>query len=57
MAPEILVGSVMSLYEGAQTRVIVDSVLSQEFEVKVGMHQGTVLSLFFLQLWQMLSLN
>ena len=31
--------------------------LSEEFEVKVGMHQGSVLSLFFLQLWLMLPLN
>ena len=44
--PEFLVGSVMSLYEGAKTRVSVDSELSVEFEVKVGMHQGSVLSTF-----------
>ena len=31
-----------------------NSDLSEEFEVKVGKHQGTVLSPF-LQLWQMLS--
>ena len=37
---------VMSLYEGAKTRVRVDSELSEEFEVKVGMHQGSVLSPF-----------
>ena len=37
--PEVLVGSVMNLYEGAKTRVGVDSGLSEEFEVKVGMHQ------------------
>ena len=36
----------MSLYEGTKTRVIVDSELSEEFEVKVGMHQGSVLSPF-----------
>ena len=36
----------MSLYEGARTRVRVDSDLSEEFEVKVGMHQGSVLSPF-----------
>ena len=36
----------MSLYEGAKTRVRVDSELSEEFEVKVGMHQGSVLSPF-----------
>ena len=44
--PEILVRSVMSLYERAKTRVRVDSELSEEFEVKVGMHQGSVLSPF-----------
>ena len=36
----------MSLYEGSKTRVRVDSELSEEFEVKVGMHQGSVLSPF-----------
>ena len=33
----------MSLYEGAKTRVRVDSELSKLFEVNVGMHQGSVL--------------
>ena len=42
--PEVLVRSVMSLYEGAKTRVGVDSELSEELEVNVGMHQGSVLS-------------
>ena len=37
----------MSLYEGAKTRVRVDSMLSEEFEVKVGMHQGSVLTPIF----------
>ena len=41
--PEVLVRSVMSLYEGAKTRVRVDSELSEEFEVKVEMLQGSVL--------------
>ena len=36
----------MSLCEGAKTRISVDSELSEEFEVKVGMHQGSVLSSF-----------
>ena len=45
--PEVLVKSVISCYEGAKTRVRVDSELSEEFEVKVGMHQGSVLSPFF----------
>ena len=44
--PEILVRSVMSLYEGAKTKVRVDIELSEEFEVRVGMHQGSVLSPF-----------
>ena len=35
--PEVLVRSVMNLYEGAKTMVRVDSELSEEFEVKVGM--------------------
>ena len=39
--PEVLVRSVMSLYEGAKTRVRVDSELSEEFEDKDGMHQGS----------------
>ena len=38
----------MSLYEGAKTRVRVDSELSERLEVKVGMHQGSVLSPFLL---------
>ena len=36
----------MSLYEGAKTRVRLDSELSEEFEVKGGMHQESVLSPF-----------
>ena len=43
---EVLVRSVIGLHEGAKTRVRVDSELSEEFEVKVGMHKGCVLSLF-----------
>ena len=38
------VPEVMSLYEGAKTRVRVRQELSEEFEVKVGVHQGSVLS-------------
>ena len=38
----------MSLYEGAKTRVKVDSEISEEFEVKVGMCQGSVLSPFLI---------
>ena len=42
--PKILVRSVMSLHEGGKTRVRVDYELSEEFDVKVGMHQESVLS-------------
>ena len=45
---EVLVRSGMSLYEGAKARVRVDSELSEVFEAKVGMHQGSVLSHFLL---------
>ena len=34
----------MSLYKGAETKVRVGSGLSEEFSVKVGLHQGSVLS-------------
>ena len=37
----------MSLYEGEKIRFRVDSKLSEKFEVKVGMHQGSVLPPFF----------
>ena len=43
--PTILVKAVMSLYEGAETKVRVRSGLLEEFSVKVGAHQGFVLSL------------
>ena len=46
--PKGLLRSVMSLYERAKTRVRVDSELSEEFEVKVGMHQLSILSHFLL---------
>ena len=38
----------ISLYDGEKTRVKLYSDLSEEFEVKVGMHQGSVLSHFLL---------
>ena len=44
--PEDLVRSVMSLYEGAKTRVRVDSELSEDFDANVVMHQVSVLSPF-----------
>ena len=44
--PEALDRSMMSLHEGAKIRVRVDSEMPEKFEVKVGMHQGSVLSPF-----------
>ena len=41
---EIIVRVVMSLYHGAKTKVRMGSELSKEFLVKVGVHQGVVLS-------------
>ena len=41
---EVMVRAVMSLYDGAKTRVKVGSTYSEEFEVKGGVHQGFVLS-------------
>ena len=40
---EVMVRAVMSLYDGAKTRVRMGSAYSGEFEVKVGKHQGSVL--------------
>ena len=40
---EVMVWAVMSLYNGAKTRVRVGSAYSEEFAVKVGVHQGSVL--------------
>ena len=42
--PEVLVKAVMSLYEGSRTKVRVESGFSEEFGVRVGVHQGSVLS-------------
>ena len=42
--PEVLVKAVMSLYEGSKTKVRVESSLSEEFGVRVGVHQGSVIS-------------
>ena len=41
---EVIVWAVMSLYDGAKTRVKVGSAYSEEFKVKVDVHQGSVLS-------------
>ena len=54
---DVLVRSAMSLYEVAKTSVGVNSELSEEFEVNVWMHHGSVLSPFLLQWWLMLSLH
>ena len=42
--PETMVRAVMSLYEGAKSRARVGTKLSEAFRVKVGVHQGSVLS-------------
>ena len=43
---ERLVGAVMGLYEDAKTKVKVGPGMSEAFSVKVGVHQGSVLSPF-----------
>ena len=48
--PEVFVRSVVSMHDGTKTRVRVDSEMSEEFEVKVGMHHEPVLSTFLLSL-------
>ena len=44
--PEAMDRSVRGLSEGAKTRLRVDYLLTEEYKVKVGMHQGSVLSHF-----------
>ena len=46
---EVIVQAVMSLYNEAKTRVRVGSAYSEEFKLKVGVHQGSVLSPLLLQ--------
>ena len=41
---EVMVRAVMSLYDGAKTRVRVGSAYSEDFKIKVGVHQGPMLS-------------
>ena len=41
---EVMIREVISLYDGAKTRVRVGSSYSEELEVKVGIHLGSVLS-------------
>ena len=48
--PEVLVRTVMSLHQEAKTNDRVDSESSVDFEVKVGMHQGFILSPFLFAL-------
>ena len=48
--PEVLVRSVMSLCEGAKTRVRVDSVMSEKFGLKVGMLLRSEISSFLFAL-------
>ena len=55
---EWLVRVVKSLYENARSRVRVNNTFSDEFEVKVGVHQGSVLSpLLFIMVLEALSLE
>ena len=42
--PEALVTAVMSLYKAARTKVKDGTHLSEEFEVYIGVHQGSHLS-------------
>ena len=46
LVPKRLVQAVMSMYKGAKTRVKVGDGYSEEFDVGVGVHQGSVLSPF-----------
>ena len=43
-AHEWILNLVQAMYSGVRSRVRVSNSLSEEFEVKVGMHQGSVLS-------------
>ena len=47
---EVMVRAVMSLYDAAKTRVRVEFAYLEEFEVKVGVHQGSDCRHYFLQL-------
>ena len=48
--PEVLVKAVMSLYEGSRMKVRVGSGFLEEFGVRVGVHQGSVLYMCFVDL-------
>ena len=41
---EVMIWAVMSLYDGAKTRVRVGSAYPEEFEVRSDVHEGSVLS-------------
>ena len=41
---EVMVRAVISLHDGAKTRVKMGSAYSKEFEIKVNIHQKSVLS-------------
>ena len=47
---DVLIRSVVSMYQETKTRVRMDSELSEESDGNARMHQGSVLSPF-LQLW------
>ena len=49
--PEVMVRAVMRLYEGAKTKVGVGLEFFEEFEVKVGVHLGFMLSPLVLRSW------
>ena len=49
---KVIVRAVMSLYDGAKTRVRVGSAYVEEFEVKAGVRQGSVLAKSILQKMQ-----
>ena len=56
--PEVMVRAKMSLYDDAKTRVRVGLELLEEFEVKVSVHQGSVLSpLFFVTMVNVVTEN
>ena len=56
--PEILVKTVQAMYHNASARVRVGSSVSDPFEVKVGVHQGSVLSpLLFIMVLEALSIE